>query len=131
MAEDETFETTAEHFAMFEEEVALWIERFGLKSWQLFIEHVDCGDLGTRARVHWSLGQRQAKIKLNKVCNSAASETNVRVAAFHEVCELFFSDLTSELWLTRSDAFVDALTHGLIRTLENVVWWPDWKARKR
>ena len=129
MPDEKTFPTTPDQFAIFQEEAALWLDRFGLKEWQVFILHENLEDVGILAQCHWKTPSRQAKLILNTKVDVAPSDNKVRVAAFHEVCELLLSQTTEVLEEIRPWTWYNAEIHRIIRTLENAVWWPDWKAR--
>lgn len=131
MDEEKRFEITTAQFELFREEVRYWIERFGLKQWQLFIAHEELDDAGSLARVTWKRDQMQAKIMLNKVLDNKEQDANIARAGFHEVVELLLAEVSDQIMETLAYSRADAMTHQLIRTLENAVWMPDWLARSK
>lgn len=116
------FETTPEQFAAFKDECEYWIDRMGLKSWWVDIEHVDLEDESVTARCLWKSQARRASLRLNTKSNENASESAIRRAAFHEVCELMLSPISDGLYEAWGDRRVDTETHIIIHMLENTLW---------
>lgn len=121
--------STREFFPAFQDEACKWIDRFGLRGWQLEIlcqnqeEQPDVGDAKAICRAIQR--GRVAQIVLNAEWPdwTSLSEFEVRRSAFHECCELLLMRLE---WLafdrsTTQEAFEEE-RHIVIRTLENAVF---------
>ena len=126
------YKTTAQDFAVFKDEALYWLERFGLKSYRVGILHQALDSDRGLARCYWNTdGSRWAHIVLNTKVNWDLTPDLMEIprAAFHEVCELLLSQVTTVLREERSETTVDDLTHALIITLETAIWLPDYTAR--
>jgi len=114
--------TTAEHFEVFKAQVQKELDRFGLKSWSVFIAHEDLnGDCLANVSFNWK--SKAATIALNKDWGETEiTDHQLRRSAFHEVMELLLAPLyclgfdagARQYDLKRED-------HSIIHTLENVV----------
>lgn len=116
--------TNKRHFETFKTECEKWIAFFGLKSWKVCYTHEEMTD--ARADVFTNLGGRVATIRLAKKWDTIITEKDVKLSAFHEVCELFIARLTTlaqSRYITASE--LEEANHEIIRTLERVVFEAD------
>lgn len=111
--------TTKAQFHIFEKECRKWIDKLGLKDWCVFIRHEDLGGETTLARCNWNANQRQAWLRLNVATRAVDDE--IKRAALHECLELLLCGCTDIMWKSAADDIVDAETHKVIRTLENLL----------
>ena len=118
--------TTKKHFRLFKKEAKKWIGRFGLIGWEIDYCHDD-GDEHLAA-CYSSCENRSALLELKKDWpdNEGVDDQAIRLAAFHEVCELFMARLI-ELSKDRfaPENSIEIEKHAIIRTLENVLFRKD------
>ncbi len=118
-------QTTPEQFQLFKDEALKWIDRFGLKGWDVTFTNKSCRE-SDRANIAYRVLQRMATINLEPDWGEhEATDHLVAKAAFHEVGELFIGRLAilAQSRTTREDE-IDEEVHNIIRTLENVLWEP-------
>jgi len=113
--------TTTKDFKLFKYECKIWIEYFGLKEWDICYEHKETGD--SKAECHFDILNLSADLVLSIDWEaSIINDLNIRQVAFHEVCELMLSKISS-----RMDEYFNAdenskFIHEVIRRLENSVF---------
>ena len=119
--------TTQRHFELFRAECEKWIEIFGLKGWEVHINHDDIDADETRADCSISTSSRYCEIRLNKKWGKdhgvKLTDRQIERYAFHEVCELLLAPLVANAehrYATKIEIL--ETTHDIIRTLENVLW---------
>lgn len=118
--------SSAKDFALFKETAQSWIERFGLKDWEVSFHHND--DIkDTRAACSCSdMKDRICYLYLSKTWQDQPTRDDIVKAAFHEVLELLYMPL--RLYLSSlpgvSESFVDAEVHRWIRIFENTFLSP-------
>lgn len=118
-----SYKTTEEDFELFKSECQKWIDFFGLKSWEVFHSHQNLND-----NAAWCLFNdlKERLVRIGLAVNWDDTEPTkhaVRLAAFHEVCEVLIFrlfDLAISRYSTE-DQLLEA-RHELIRTLENCVF---------
>lgn len=120
--------TTPEHFSIFKKECRYWIDKFGLKDWditfrQMSIESDDL-DSVTGAECVADFRNRVAALILQADWGNVVKVTNqiVKAMAFHEVCHVLLWSLM-QLALQRSVTVeeIKTETHAIIRRLEGAV----------
>lgn len=122
--------TSKIHFDIFKKECNYWIEKFGLKEWNVDFQHDDNIE-GSLASCSVNLPARKAIIFLEPLWgDDNPTPQELKRVAFHEVMELFLSPV----WYLAEERFVTANQleenrHGVIRTMENCVWKDDVKKR--
>ena len=125
--------TTPEQFAMFCEEIRYWQIRLGLMTWNIITSHVDLSDaVGASNNNH---NARTSVIKLAKNWNSdywTPTEYEIRKTAFHECCEVSFSELRWFMDTQYNDNISNQKIHEIIVTLENTLFDDDiyWRGIK-
>ena len=86
--------TTKADFDLFKKECEKWIEFFGLKEWDILIEHIDSEE-SWWARCGAGYITKSGEIHLNKNWDEQRplDKYHIKKNAFHEVCHLLFWDL--------------------------------------
>ncbi|UCD87146.1 MAG: hypothetical protein JSV01_05120, partial [Desulfobacterales bacterium] len=123
MPQEKVYKTSKRHFTLFCNEVRKFIDIFGLAGWEVYFEHKQY--LSTEQAVCITDQQgRTCTIALStQWIGLKPTDSEVRKAAFHEVCELLLSRLNT----FAKDRFVresqiDEESHNIIRILERVLW---------
>lgn len=121
------YKTTKKHFKIFKAECAKWVGFFQLRSWEVRYKHQDSDiDKDWNAWCSSSWTDRVAHLGLAKNWGSTKpTRYEVRISAFHEVCELLLSRLIIEAKVDRCPTELDNIkeqTHAIIRRLEHAVW---------
>lgn len=111
--------TTKKQFRIFEKECRKWLDKLGLKDWCVLVRHEELEKGNTLARCNWNAEQRQAWLRLNTT--TRAGDHEIKRAALHECLELLLCGCTDIMWKSAADDIVDAETHKVIRTLENLL----------
>lgn len=111
--------TTRKDFRIFKDECQKWINFWGLVNWKVYYEH---DYIEIPACIVYNLDAMIATITLTTMYdNDFYSIHNIRLNAFHEVCEL----MLAELMIYANERFdvdkrnLDKACHGIIRRLEN------------
>jgi len=118
--------TTKKHFDSFVSESCKWIDIFGLKAYEVHFKHEDVGD-GNIAMCNRNSVSRIAKLSLCKTWPVKSmvdlSDDNIKVAAFEEVCHIFFYTLSSCAYSRHiMEHEIDEAEHSIIRTLQSVLY---------
>lgn len=119
--------TTKQQFKVFKDECKKWIERFGLKGWRVEYCHEET-DSNDRANITYYTSGRSAVINLSAVWGknrtASISDSIIKQAAFHEVCELLLArlEMMAKEEIGNSKYAIEEEVHNLIRILENTVW---------
>jgi hypothetical protein len=117
------FKTTKKHFRVFKSECAYWIRTFGLIDWEVYYFHENNSD-NDRAWLTQKVVGRVCGLFLGKNWGSIKpTKRLVRLAAFHEVCELLLTrlDIEAKFRFALEDN-VNEARHAVIRVLEKVIW---------
>ena len=116
--------TTAKHFEIFKVECQKWIEIFGLKGWRFHYDHKKLDNAWARAI--FNMNGRNATLQLNIEWGESVDIRDIKMSAFHEVCEVLFCrlKLIGESRYIQEDELQEEV-HNLIRTFENVLWEKD------
>lgn len=118
--------TSKKHFELFEKYVREWIEKLGLHSWDVSVEHVNDGDdryLGWTNTA--SFRDRNATICLGKDWGpTKVTDVDLSRVAFHEVCHVLLSDLhqIAGMRFGVTGDIIEKEVHTIIGVLETVLW---------
>lgn len=117
---------TAQHFAAFKDEFTTWQERFGLLDWEVFFSN----EIDEDNRASLTLGELENRciaVNLSRdwdcIPTEDFNESAIRLAAFHECCELLLGRL--ERLAQNRGSTEDHLreeVHAIIRRLEAAIW---------
>jgi hypothetical protein len=127
MIEDQTNETTPDHFEIFKDECCRWIHYFGLKQTIVRFEQKDLsrdGD-GDKASCCFDIEAMSATITLSiNWDNEVINEKEIRRVAFHEVFEgLILGPLlvcAESRFVTPSE--IRSNSHRIVRLMENTIF---------
>lgn len=112
-----------EMFRVFQEESLYWQKYLGLGDWRIFFgneELKDEEDSTRYAEITFNWDARFVTINLNKNWNGK-TELEVRRVAFHEVCHMLISEISSYTYHRDFEEH----QHIVIRRLENSVFCND------
>jgi len=125
------YEVKPEHVKMYREEIEYWIGYFGLYGWEIVFTQRKSEDARAWCNAN-QLEDRQVEIGISTVWDIPPTRENISRVAFHEVCELWTMRFYA-LALTRNvtQAQLREENHNLIRTLENLLFPKEFKARER
>ncbi len=124
MSEGKTYETTAEHFALFVSAAKGFIDLFGLKDWHVNFEHLDLpGDLAN-CEFQTGCGKASSIALARQWENFEPTDAEIRRTAYHEVLHLLFADaynvaVFDELSKPQRDWALSRAHHAIIRRFEN------------
>jgi len=114
------YKTTKKDFEVFKKEAEYWLEYFHLHDWEVHFEH--CDARGNRARCWSDISGRMGTLEFGTEWSKKPDKYELQIAAFHEVCELLLSRL-STLPLNMFDSdYISEITHEIIRRLENTIF---------
>lgn len=113
-------------FGLFQKEAGYWLSYFGLLDWQVVFYHEELSDGGfAETRMHY-VGKCAAIVLSNNSEPDTYTEERVKLAAFHEVCELMLGSLygvmEQHIAAARDYDAVARGGHDIIRRLENTVY---------
>lgn len=114
--------TNAKHFKIFKAECEKWIDKFNLRNWCVDYYHKDDSD-DTYAWSRYSYAGRAVDLCLNCNWKREITEHELRLSAFHEVCEVLLYSLRylgESRYLAHGDTETEV--HNIIRRLEYVLW---------
>lgn len=116
-------ELTKRDFEIFKKEALKWIEILGLKDWEWHFVFGECSD-DSRAEYLIQGAARIVTVYLSNFWNDIGGKSNeeIKKAAFHEVVEVMLYKLRSLALRDSNYGNVDAATHKIVRTLENVLF---------
>ena len=87
------YKTTKKHFKLFKEIAEFWVERLGLKDYDIDYEHVKFSD-NSLADCSWNIVERWAKIRLStKWGETKPTKHEICATAIHEVLELLMAEI--------------------------------------
>lgn len=116
--------TSSKHFALFKKECQHWIDKFGLKEWDITFERMnlesDDPDATTGAQCVADIKNRIAALVLQADWDIKVTNQMVKRMAFHEVCHVLLWRLvwlTQERYISEGEATSEA--HAIIRRMEN------------
>ena len=122
MVSKDVWKTNESHFELFKTECVYWLNRYGLIGWEIHFDH----DLAKEARatcVSYGPGRMCALTLGTEWHGLEPTPENIGKSAYHEVCELLLADLVEIATNRKFDPEdLEAKTHAVIRTLENVHW---------
>ncbi len=120
MAEENV--TTQKEFQIFKKESMMWVDKLGLKGWDIEYSHKSL-DIGTLATCSYNVISRSADLSLNVVWIKSPTVLNIKRAAFHEVMELLlarFDAIARDRSLGEFELEEEA--HNIIRVFENIFY---------
>lgn len=126
-------QTNKKHFKLFEEYVRKWLEKFGLHSWDVSIEHVKDGDKYLGWTNTSNFRDRSATICLSKDWGlTKVTDVDLSRVAFHEVCHVLFSDLhqIAGMRFGVTGDIIEKEVHAIIGVLETVLWQREYDSHK-
>ncbi len=130
MGKESRIKTTKKHFDLFKIETKKWIQNFGLTDWNINYSHVK---LKARAQCGYNLVGRVVTFSLSTEYIDDTIEYNleqdIKISAFHEVCELLLGPLESmvdQRYALGVDD-VEEERHRIIRRMENYVFQNEAK----
>jgi hypothetical protein len=121
--------TTAKNFETFKKECELWIERLGLKDWDITYKHKDMkGDCAT---TRWDIAARWMIITLGEDFGPVSvTDYEIKSTAFHEILEIVIADLQTiagQRFITPDQ--LDTASHAVIQRLTNYFFKQDYYNR--
>jgi len=122
----ERIETTEEDFMFYISEFKRYQQTFNLLDWEVNFQWETMTDC--RACIQINVEGKLATTCFNKEYDVMYDAAEVSKCAFHECMELFLGVLTCKaaMRFIREDEIEEA-THTCIRTLENILWEPQWE----
>ena len=116
------YKTTKADFTDFKDECDRWIAYFGLLDWEVCYTHDGDSD-DARATCYPDYEGRIAILTLGTKWTMKPENNEVKMIAFHEVCELLLSPLSlaADSRYTTKDTIIAAI-HSIIRRLENTMF---------
>ena len=104
--------TTRKHFEIFKKECEYWIDKFGLKDWDIAFEHKSGDNL---ASARWDIHARWCIIKLATDWEHIKpTDYELKSTAYHEVVELLLADMyTMAGWRYLRERIVRAVKKGI------------------
>lgn len=118
--------TTEEDFMFYISEFKRYQTTFNLLDWEVNYQWEAMNDC--RACIQINVEGKMATTCFNKEYDVVYDEAEVSKCAFHECMELFLGTLTckgSQRFIREDE--IEEATHTVIRTLENVLWEPQWE----
>lgn len=123
--------TTSKHFKIFKKECQYWVDKLGLKDWEIVYSHQSVND-DSKGNFWVSLENKNANINLEPdwgnyydppTFTKEGIIKEVKRTAFHEVAEVMLARLNvlGISRFVREGELVEA-THDVIRRLENLVF---------
>ena len=114
--------TTKEHFEIFKTECDWWIDYLGLKDWYIDYTHTKTDD-NSRASYAADIPARVINLNLNADWGiDEITEPNIKLSAFHEVCELLLVRLNDMADKKSTPEEREEEIHAIIRRLENTLF---------
>lgn len=126
--------TSVKHFELFKKEALLWIDRLGLKDWQVRFFHEDDTDLGNcRAWFHADFSNKISSLGLARSWgDDPVSNQRVKRSGFHEVVHLLLANLVilgQERWSVQG--VYETEEHVIVRRMENAFYGPESKDKAK
>ena len=120
------YKATPAHFAFYKQEVRYWLDRFGMKDWEISFEMII--DSQNNALLTHDALSRTAEFGFGdnqRVAEGLSLENDISNSAFHEVAEL----LTSRLYMLARKRTWDleewqSEVHVIVHRLMNTFWSP-------
>lgn len=123
------YKTSKTDFEYFKKQFARWSSLLGVKSWEIDFTHGNReGDVRNyRAQVVDVPYNRLAIIYFETLWDHRPLKKEISMVAFHEACELLFSELTLMFDERKFDELQRELeVHKIIRLLENILFEKYW-----
>jgi hypothetical protein len=125
------YKVTKKEYEYFKTQFLKWADLLGVKDWEFFFTYgrVD-EEKDYRACIFGDPDNRLVAIYFDPEWDIKPHNRELSMVAFHEVCEVLFSDLRNLLPEKVNDAFGRREIHKIIRILENTMFEKYWgKAR--
>ena len=116
------YETDDTQLQFFKSEFLKWAKLLGLVSWEFCFLKGMLEDKDAQAFVVDYQEDRLAKVYYSPSWCYKPDDKDISRVAFHEVCEIFLSDLESLIADNKNEDETRKEIHKIIRTLENVVF---------
>ena len=124
------YKTTGKHFNKFKKECELWLERLGLKDWDIEFRHVK--ELKSLANCNWDIVERWSIISLAQDWGETKpTDYEIKSTAYHEAHELLVAILYT-LSTTRYNIDInkiEAERHAIIQRMTNCYFKRDYYGR--
>lgn len=108
---------TNKDFEVFKKECEFWLDFFHLRDYKVYYEFEELEN-NNIAECESSSVDRVSTIRLS----ITADKEDIKMSAFHEVCELMLGDMHAYLSDFYSEVVCQQQTHYIIRKLENSVY---------
>lgn len=129
---DDMNKTTKADFNLFVKECQYWIDKFGLKMWDVSFNHSD--DIEDRiGNCQFDCIDRWAIISMAKdFGDTKPTIKEICSTAYHECLELLFAEwsLKSTWRFVQTELVFDEIRHKIIQTFVNTQFADDFKRRK-
>lgn len=98
-----------------------YIKEFGLFNWEVHVEEIE--DEECRGEIQYDIPARLAIIYYDKtwIEDIELLKDEIELVAFHEVCELFLSDIHTFIFKHGDSEQADGMIHNVIRFMENKI----------
>ena len=115
--------TSKAHARIFERECEYWCDYFGLKNWERWYEHKELVDAVAEAAANPETRLSVLRVNIDfKKYNKSDGMWELYKSAFHEVCEVMLSKISTLAQVGCSQKMVNEEIHNIIHTLENTIW---------
>jgi len=118
------YKTTRKDFQEFKSECQKWIDYFGLLSFDFYFFHeAPVGLPDCRAACRADYCARLVALFLNPIWGEIPLKNEIKLVAFHEVCEALLSPLQAQAdarYVTEDE--IEASRHGIISILSNTLF---------
>ena len=115
-----TYKLKQSDFSIFKRSCIYWSKFFGLSEYDKSYEFSDEGD--ARATCGANVEAMQAWLTLSTKWETTPTVKSVKLAGFHEVCELLLWKFSAIASAFCADHLVDAERHTIINKLQNAVF---------
>lgn len=119
--------TTKKQFDYFKQRCLYWRDKLGLRGWCLTFKYGTDDDDQYYAHYAMDGGARNIIVSFTSEWaeedNLSLNNTNIDRVAFHECCEMLIQELANvALDRGASPDYITDLKHGIVRTLENLLY---------
>lgn len=120
----ESFKTSRDDFKLFKATFMEWVERFGLRDWDIAFCWEDLGEPGAAAGgIARNSAGKNCTVRLSKTWNMPVTKNDILRTAVHEFSHLLIADmehLAECRYVTESE--IDACREALARRFENAFY---------
>ena len=114
-------ETTNAHFCDFKRAFVDWLRYWGLLDWEVSFFHQKLDEQVGAIEYNFSAKQVSAYFS-TEICGCTDIEYDIKLTAFHEVCELLLAQLREMSNDAHSFDVVDSAIHSIINRLQNKIF---------